>query len=239
MRTLILGLSLPNADFDNYSFLSAPSFAEYHQIVVDVASAARAVDDVVNGAGVHQTHGGQAIINGDASAHAFSLRALLGMRRRETEWLLAHGGLVVLFPYPEVVHQAGGEPWRTYDWLPAPEGLTYAGDLLPGFGVPGAVLVDGEHPFAPWVQQLAPHVAYRVYLNETAAAAQKAHVFARSGGGQAIGFELALGEGRLVVLPPLVAPQSERPRTAAALVDCLARWNQLAVAPATEEESRD
>jgi hypothetical protein len=225
MRTLIVGLSLPDVDFDNHSFLNAPSFAEYQQLVVDTAAVSRAVADVVNGAAAHTTYGGQAIVNGDASAHAFSLRALLDMRRRETEWLVSHGGLVVLLAYPEVAQaDVAGGPWRSYDWLPAPESFSYETDLLAGFGRPGAVLVDAEHPFAPYIQQLAPHVAYRVYLNETGPAARDAHVFARSSGGQAIGFELPIGDGRLVVLPPLVAPESDRPRTAAALIDCLARW---------------
>lgn len=229
MRTLIVGLSLPNADFDNHSFLNAPSFGEYQQLVVDTASASRVIDDVVNGAAAHTTYGGQAIVNGDASAHAFSLHTLLDMRRRETEWVISHNGLVVVLAYPEVTQSdVAGGPWRSYDWLPRPEAFSFETDLLAGFGRPGAVLIDSEHAFAPYIQQLAPHVAYRVYLNETAAAARNAHVFVRSSGGQAIGFELPLGEGRLVVLPPLVKPESDRPRTAAAIAGCLAHWRELA-----------
>ena len=121
---------------------------------------------------------------------------------------------------------------------PRPERISYESDLLAGFGRPGAVLVDAEHPFAPYVEQLAPHLAYRVYLNESSAGAADAHVFARSSGGQAIGFELPLGEGRLVVLPPLVAPESDRARTADALAECLARWAERSAGrPAKEEVS--
>lgn len=237
MRTLIIGLSLPGVEFDNYSFLNAPSFSEYHQIVVDGATVGRCVDDVVNGTGAHATYGGQAIVNGEASAHAFPLRALLDMRRRETEWVITHGGLVVLMAHPEVaVPNVDGGTWRSYDWLPAPEAASFETDLLAGFGRPGAVLVDSAHPFAPYIQQLAPHVAYRVYLNETAGAGRDARVFARSSGGQAIGFEIPLGEGTLIVLPPLVKPDQERPRTAAAIRDCLASW-QAARTHAKEEIS--
>lgn len=235
MRTLVIGIPLPNIDFDNHTFLNAPSFGEYQQILVDTASAARAVDDVVNHAAPHTTYGGQAVVNGQASAHAFSLRALLDMRRREADWLVSHGGLVVLMASPEVVEaDVEGGPWRSYDWLPAPEGFSYENDLLAGFGRPGAVLVDSEHPFAPYIQQLAPHVAYRVYLNETAEAARDAHVFARSSGGQPIAFEMPLGEGRLIVLPPLVKPEQDRARTATAISECLALW-QAAGARMTEE----
>ncbi|MEK7248210.1 MAG: hypothetical protein AAB092_07030 [Chloroflexota bacterium] len=240
MRTLIVGLSLPNADFDNHSFLNAPSFAEYQQLVVDTASVSRTVDDVVNGAAAHTTYGGQAIVNGDASAHAFSLRTLLEMRRRETEWVISHVGLVVLLAYPEVTQSdVAGGPWRSYDWLPRPEAFSFETDLLAGFGRPGAVLVDSGHAFAPYIQQLAPHVAYRVYLNETVVAVRNAHVFARSSGGQAIGFELPLGEGRLVVLPPLVKPESDRPRTAAAIADSLAHWREQASTAAERHTKKE
>lgn len=235
MRTLVIGLSLPSVDFDNHSFLGAPSFAEYQQIVVDTATVARCVDEVVAGAAAHTTYGGQAIVNGEASAYAFSLHTLLQMRRRETDWMISHGGLIMLMASPEVSQPGvAGGGWHSYDWLAAPEGLSYKTDLLAGFGRPGAVLVDGDHPFAPYISQLAPHIAYRVYLNEAGEAAGRARVFARSSGGQAIGFQLPLGEGTLIVLPPLLRPDQDRPRTVAAISDCLAGWRERARTPAEE-----
>jgi hypothetical protein len=229
VRTLIIGLSLPSVDFDNYTFLGAPSFAEYHQIVVDGATVARQVDDVVSGRSAHATYGGQAIVNGSASAYAFSLRALLDMRKRETEWVLSHGGIVALMASPPVTQpDVEGGMWQSYDWLPETQDFASQADLLAGFGRPGAVLVDAEHPFAPYVQQLAPHVAYRIYLNETTDNARNCHVFARSSGGQAIGFEMPLSGGTMVVLPPLLKPDQERARTAAAISDSIARWNERA-----------
>jgi hypothetical protein len=157
------------------------------------------------------------------------------MRRREAEWVLSHGGVVAIMATPEVNQpEVAGEPWRTYDWLPRSDGFSAQSDLLAGFGRPGAALVDSEHPFAPYLQQLAPHVAYRVYLNEAGESARQAHVFARSAGGQAIGFELPFIEGTLIILPPLVKPDQDRPRTATAISDCFARW-QTARTTAREE----
>ena len=228
MRTLILGLPLPNPAFDNFSFLSAPSFSEYSQLLVDIGSASRAVDDVIGGAGVHATYGGQAIVNGPASSFAFPLADILAMRRREAEWVLSHGGSVVCIGYPEVPHVlAGGDTWRSYDWLPRPEGLSYQDDLLPGFGRPGAVLVDADHAFAPYVEQLARRIAYRLHVNEDAPELRESgSVFARSSGGQAIGFEIPLLEGRLVVLPALQKPEAERMATAGVVAECLERLSQ-------------
>lgn len=226
VRTLVLGLPLPSADFDNYTFLSAPSIGEYSQVVADMASLSRAVDDVIHGTGVHTTYGGQAIVNGAASSHAFSLRSILDMRRRETQWLVSHGGLVVLFGFPEIAHAVADAEWRSYSWLPGPDDFSFADDLLPGFGKAGAVATDSDHPFAPFIQTLAMRLAYRVYIDErNRAIVERGHVFARSPGGVAIAFDIPLGEGRLVVLPPLLKPEEDRAQTAQALAESLGRWN--------------
>jgi hypothetical protein len=235
VRTLVIGLSLPNAQFDNYSFVSAPSFGEYSQIIVDMASVSRTIDDVVHGTAAHTTYGGQAVVNGEASAHAFSLRELLRMRQRETDRLLSHGGLVVLLGYPDVPHtDIAGEDWHSYAWLPEPEGFSFQRDLLAGFGRPGAVLVDGEHPFAPLIQALASRLAYRVYVNEESPAlAENGTVFARSEGGVPIAFEIKDGEGHLVVLPPILRPESDRAVITDALLQSFERWGARNARPAT------
>lgn len=236
MRTLVIGLPLPNAQFDNYSFISAPSFGEYSQVIVDMASVSRTIDDVVRGTAAHSTYGGQAVVNGEASAHAFPLRELMQMRRRETEWLLAHGGLVVLLGYPDIPHTGvAGGTWHSYAWLPKPEGFSFESDLLAGFGRPGAVLVDAEHPFAPYVQALASRLAYRVYVNEESPAlTENGSVFARSEGGVPIAFEIRDGDGHLVVLPPILKPESDRAVIADALLQSFERWGARNSPPATD-----
>jgi hypothetical protein len=237
IRTLVLGIPLPHAAFDNASFLSAPSFSEYRRMVFEPSSAARVVQEVVEGTHIHQTYGGQAIVNGQGSAHAFGLAELLDMRRREGHRLVAGGGLVVVFGHPEITVSGvgGGGEWRSYSWLPSPEGLAYAEALVPGFGTPGAVLTDSEHPFAPLVHAVAHRVAYRVHLDEDApGAGEAARVFCRSSGGVAIGFELTVGSGSLVVLPVIQKPDTDRQAIAAALVESLERWEGRLVKPAVE-----
>ena len=233
MRTLVIGLSLPNAQFDNYSFVSAPSFGEYSQIIVDMASVSRAVEDVIHGSAVHTTYGGQAVVSGEASAHAFPLGELLQMRRRETEWLLAHGGLVVLLGYPDVPHAGvAGGTWQSYAWLPEPEGFSFERDLLAGFGRPGAVLVDAENPFAPYIQALASRLAYRIYVNEESPAlAECGSVFARSEGGIPIAFEVPDGDGHLVVVPPILRPESDRAVITDAFLQSFERWRARRSSP--------
>jgi hypothetical protein len=247
VRTLIVGLPLPNAQFDNHSFISAPSFADYQRIVVDMASVSRVIDDVVNGTGAHSTYGGQAVVNGETSPHAFSLPDLLAMRRRETDWLIAHGGLVVLIGQPVVPHARVGasgdqpntnEPWHSYAWLPEPEMFSYRTDLLPGFGRPGAVLVDGEHPFAPMIKALAQRLAYRIYISEDQpAVAETGHVFARSEGGIPIAWDMRAGEGQLVFLPTILKPETDRQITANALSESLERWDARPALPSTIEST--
>ncbi len=233
MRTLVIGLSLPNAQFDNYSFVSAPSFGEYSQIVVDVASVSRTVDDVIHGTAVHSTYGGQAVVSGETSAHSFPLRELLQMRRRETEWLLAHGGLVALLGYPGFPHAGVADgTWNSYAWLPEPEGFSFERDLLAGFGRPGAVLVDAKNPFAPYIQGLASRLAYRVYVNEESPAlAECGSVFARSEGGVPIAFQIQDGDGHLVVLPPILHPESDRAVITDAFLQSFERWAKRRSSP--------
>jgi hypothetical protein len=237
IRTLVLGIPMPHSTFDNASFLSAPSLSEYQRVVVEMGAAARVVQEVAEGTQVHQTYGGQAIVNGQASAYAFGLAELLEMRRREGERLVAGGGLVVVFGHPEMtVSGIGGDSeWRSYSWLPAPEMASYEDALVAGFGTPGAVLTDAEHPFAPLVSAVANRVAYRVHLDEDAPGVADATVFCRSSGGVAIGFELSLGAGSLVVLPVIQKPDSDRQAIAQALVESFERWDaRRRVGPAVE-----
>lgn len=228
MRTLILGLPLPNADFDNYSLLSAPSLNEYSHLVVDIGASARAVDDVIGGTGVHTTFTGQALVNGPASSYAFNLAAMLGMRAREMQQVLVNGGLLVCIAFPQATHVLAEDDIRlSYDWIPRAEGFSYADDLLPAFGRPGAVLVDADHAFAPYVEQLAQRIAYRAYVNEDAQLLrEQGSVFARSPSGQAIAFDMPLLEGRVVMLPSLLKPEADRIATAKILTECLKRWEE-------------
>jgi hypothetical protein len=196
--------------------------------VVDISAAARAVQEVVDGNGVHQTYGGQAIINASASPHAFSLTDLLAMRRREAERLFDAGGIVVAFGHPQARVPLPDGNWSAYSWLPEPDGISYDTDLVPGFGTPGVVVTDAEHPFAPVVSAVASRAAYRVYLNEDAdGAGQSARVFARSSGGVAIGCELKVGNGRMVVLPPLLKSQADRQIVAQTLIESFERLQNL------------
>jgi hypothetical protein len=227
-RTLVLGIPLPHSAFDNASFLSAPSFSEYTRLIVEPAAASRAIDDVVQGVAAHQTYGGQAIVNGEASTYAFSLRELLEMRRRETERLLGGSGLIVLFGHPDAPHTGvtGEPPWRRHSWLPDDGGFSLSAHLLAGFGKAGGVTLDDEgHPFAPFVRNLTRHEAYEASADDDAPAFQQGgRVFARSEGGAAVGFDLPYAGGRLVVLPALIRPEPIRSEVATVLAECLDNW---------------
>jgi hypothetical protein len=222
MRTLIIGISLPNATFDNASFLNAPSLSEYQRVVVDLGAAARVVGEVVSGKAAHTTYGGHAIVNGAASEYAFGIDELLDMRRREAARLLENGGTLFAFGHPQgTISLASGSEWRSYSWLPDDEDFQWSRDLLPGFGTAGAVLTDGEHPCAPFVQALAPRLAYRIHLDEDASAAPR--VFCRSSSGLAIGFDLDLAGGRVAVFPAVQKPESDRMVISQALLECFER----------------
>ncbi|HUF53573.1 MAG TPA: hypothetical protein VMR52_07350 [Dehalococcoidia bacterium] len=229
-RTLILGPALPNVSFDNASFLSAPSLSEYQRLLIDPLAASQAIDEVVNGTGAHQTFGGQAIVNGEASSHAFSLPELLAMRRRETERMLERGGLIICFAHPDAAHEciAGDMPWRRYSWLPEDPGFSPRDHLLAGFGRPGSVNIeDQSHPFASFLNELKAKVAFRAQVDEDAPALRESgHIFARNTGGFAIAFDIPYTGGRIVFLPALERAESVRAQVSAALVRCLSDWDE-------------
>jgi hypothetical protein len=226
MRTLVIGLPLPHVSFDNYSFFSAPAFSDYARIIVESAAISKVVEEVVSGEGDYRTFAGQPITAGPSTAQAFGLEELLAMRRREIEWFLARGGSVACLAHPDVAHpgialQCG---WRRYAWLPAPAEFRYDEHLLPGFGTPGAELTDADYPFAPYISELSDRLAYRATVDEQAPNfGEYGHVFARSHGGAAIGVGLAVGRGRIVLLPPLIDPASDRHLIAQTLHACFER----------------
>ena len=223
-RTLVTGIPLPNATFDNASFLSAPSFSEYSRLFIDPAAASRVIDEVAQETGAHQTYGGQAIVNGEGSSFAFGLAELLQMRRRETARLLDRGGLIVCLGHPDAVHT--DVAWSRYSWLPEDEGFAPATHLLPGFGTKGAALTVTDHPFASFVRTLEKNIAYRVHVDDDApAVSQHGRVFARSAGGSAVGFDLPLAGGHLIFLPALEKPEAIRMQVAEVVAECLEAWD--------------
>jgi hypothetical protein len=232
VRTLVIGIPLPHVSFDNYSFLSAPSFGDYRRLVVDPVAVSAAVQEAILGEKDHATFAGQPIVNGNSSPSSFGLADLVKMRRRETEWLLAQGGTVVCFGSPAVeVEGIEGIPaWGWHAWLPSPPGFAWARGVLPGFGRPGAVLAREGHAFAPYVEEFGPRLAYRAVLDEAQPGfAECGAVLVRSHGGVAIGGEVRVGEGSVIIVPPPVRPEAERSRLADTLYRCLERLSSRAV----------
>src|SRR3972149_6502452 len=101
MRTLVLGIPLPHVTFDNYSFLSAPSLFDYARLIVDTSALSEAIDQVAAGSSEHRTHGGLTIVNDQGGRSSASMAELLLLRRREAKRLLARGGVIACFAYPD------------------------------------------------------------------------------------------------------------------------------------------
>lgn len=229
MRTLVIGIPLPHVSFDNHSFVSAPSFGDYQRIIVEMESVSKVVDEVVSGSGEHRNFAGHQVHNAPTATTTFGLADLLSMRRREAEWFLAHGGTLACFAHPDVEHGgiAAMSEWSRYAWLPAPDGLRYSEHLLSGFGQPGVVLTDEDHPFAPYVQTFGQRLAYRAVIDEAAPNFSGCgRTFIRSAGDAAIGADLKVSAGYVILLPPLLRFETERTLLAQTLFDCLERWHE-------------
>jgi len=228
MRVLVLGIPLPHPDFDNYSFLSAPSFFDYEVMVVEAQALTTAIAQVVAGEPAHHAFDGRRVVNGPSSPQTISVAELLRLRRLETRLFLERGGLLVLFAYPDVPVPGveGLGHLHRYYWLPEP-GRPWHEMLTPGFGGRGVILSDDSHPFASYVREYGRRLSFHAYLTERET---EARVFARSPGGAGVAAELALGGGRLVLLPPIgdLDPTYDRIPLAQVLHGCiLAAWETL------------
>ena len=226
MRTLVIGIPLPHPTFDNYSFVSAPALSDYQQMVLEMAAVSRVVDEAAAGSNEHRTYAGQPVVDGPTTVDAFGLADLLAMRRREAERFLARGGVMACFAHPDVSHpRLQSQPgWKRYSWLPAPEEFRFEEHLLPGFGKLGVTVADSGHAFAPYVEGFGPRLAYRAEVDERAPGFESyGRVFSRSLGGAAVGVELRVGPGRIVLLPPLSRFEEERPAVATVLFECFER----------------
>jgi hypothetical protein len=233
MRVLVIGFPLPDPQIDNYNFLSAPSFFDYDALVVDTASVSRAIEEVVDQSQERLTYAEQPVVNGPASPLAVGLADALRRRQDETQRLLARGHLVVCFAYPDVPHPrvTGFPGCHRYYWLPAPAGLTYAPPhLMPGEGAE-VLSTETDHPFAPYIDRFRTNLLYRAYFSE-GDLGPGARVFARSAGGAAVGVELAVGNGRVVFLPPIRSPATgtDRYPIAERILDCTRHTLSMAAA---------
>lgn len=234
MRILSLGFPLPGPQIDNYTFASAPSFFDYDALVVDPSTLSQLIEQVVDATGEFATHFDYPVANAITSPLAVGLGDLLRRRQEETARLLARGGLVVCFAYPDVVHTrvVGFTGCDRYYWLPAPPGMQYREPhLVPAEGTE-VFPTDLDHPFAPYIEAYRRKFAYRAYVSETIADFPSfGRVFARSAGGAPVGVELAVGGGCVVFLPPprKVASGQERYAFSDTLQACIRRALDRAV----------
>ena len=205
MRILSLGFPMPGPQVDNHTFANAPTFFDYDALVVNPQALSQLIEDVVSGGEAHTTGSRQPVANAPTTPDAVGLADLLRDRQEETARLLARGGLVVCFAYPNVVHQrvAGFTGCDRYFWLPAPPGLQYREPFLRRGEGATIIPTEHDHPFGPFVHQYRTQLAYHAYFADDAPGfAGAARVFARSAGGAAVAVELLLAQGRAVFLPP-------------------------------------
>ncbi|MBI5289758.1 MAG: hypothetical protein HY873_12370, partial [Chloroflexi bacterium] len=201
-RILSLGFPLPGTQVDNYTFLSAPSFFDYDALVVDPHAASALIEGVIDGSADTRTFTGAPIRVMPTATEDAALADILRRRRAETERLLHNGGVVVVFAHPGATHRISGVGETSdYDWLPLPDGIEMTTPFLStGEGSQGHV-TDWQHPLAGFVASQLANIAYRAHFDVRRI--EGSVVFASSHGGAAIGVELPLPYGRLIVLPAL------------------------------------
>lgn len=221
---LSIGFPMPGPLVDNYTAASAPAFFDYDALLFDMRATSRLIESLLAGEAEARTFAGEPVVTGHPRAGERALADVLARRRQETQRLLDNDGVVVAFLHPVETHTlAEGVALADDWWLPLPDGVA----LRPPAVVPGegsvVDVVDFQHPFAPFVLSQAANIAYRAYVDPREL--RGARVFVRSRGGAAVGVELPLPRGRLVLLPALRAVPSGDARYAMseALQACIRR----------------
>jgi hypothetical protein len=221
MRILSLGQGMPDQAMDNYNWASALSFFDFDALLIDpMLAVSKFVEDVAQGEGDYKTYDDIPVAEGFTNADAVGVVDILRRRRDETERLLARGGLIVCFAYPDVSHNRvlGFTGFHRYHWLPAPEDTNYGADYLKPASGRSVKVLDWEHPFAGFLDATTAFL-YRASIAEGAAGFPGAKIIARSPGGAAVAADVPVGNGRVIFLPALVANVTgqQRSQIAAAL----------------------
>lgn len=224
MRIVTIGCPVPDRDVDNHSIANAPSLFDYDACVIDMQALSDQVQSIAAGAGEFKSSDGRQTHNAASTSAAYGLAELLEQRRYELRRLAERGGIIVAFAYPNLPHpEVVGMPgFERYTILPAPAGATapFRWPLLRPAEGKEIVPAADRHPAAGYVDALASRLRYRA-LWDTAAAGfpEGVSVLAKSVGGAAVAIELALGAGRLVLLPPAdgLTPTTRQVFTAAVL----------------------
>lgn len=204
MRVLVIGYPLPSPQIDNFNLLTAPSWFDYDGVVIEPLSVSQVIEDVLEAREEHQTRAEEPVVNRPTGPLAVSLAEMVKRRRAEAQFLLQNGGVIVVFGRPNVVHEgiAGFAGCDRYAWLPAPAGVAWGPPFLLRAEGSDVHATDPLHPFARFVESNARWINYRVRFDETVPGFPSfGKVFARSTGGAAVGVELRVGNGKIIVLP--------------------------------------
>ena len=198
-------------------------------MLIDPLSVSTVIEDVLTAREQHQTRADEPVLNRPTNPFAVGLARhdtapaqrgrLSCWRTAARSWRLAQ---------PNVIHEGvtGFPGCDRYAWLPAPAGVAYGRRFMVRAEGTEVQTSDSTHPFASLLDEYARRFAYRVRFDEnTPGFPTFGQVFARSGGGAAIGVELKVGAGRVIFLPALggIAHGDQRFTLATSLLEALRR----------------
>lgn len=237
MRLLAIGYALPDAEIDNYSVFSAPSYSDYDSLFIDPASITHAVQQLISGGTEFTAFDDRPVLNAPSSASAVSAADQIRRRADETRRLLESGGTVVVMARPNAVQAGllGFEGCDRYSWLPAPGGLSWGLPFIrPAEGKTVRVTAE-DHPAASLLRSFRSEVASRASFDDHQPELRReARFLAVGGSGVPIAAEFQILGGRVVFVPAFQdAVGHNRPELARAIVELCARLDAhgAAIAP--------
>ncbi|MDE2967470.1 MAG: hypothetical protein OXS30_08320 [Chloroflexota bacterium] len=202
MRIVSIGCPVPSPNVDNHSIANAPSIFDYDACIFDPQSVSEQIEGIAASALDVKAHDGRAITQGESGAFHFGLAELLQQRQLEFQLLLEHGGVLVVFVYPNVRHPnvAAFPGLNRYSLIPGPDGDPFSWPALRPADGKDVRPTLAHHAASAYLDELSGRLRYRAIFD--LGASDGGTVVGRSVGGAAVAAEFRVGPGRIVALPP-------------------------------------
>lgn len=226
MRVLSLSHRLPHRLLDNHTIINAPNIADYEAIVIDLAATFDVVRAAARAEGQFQTHADVPVHDGDSVDGTAGLASLLQRRREEIVRALERGAVVCAFLAPQSrFHGVTGlTGFDRFFFLPAPDGMAWDEATIRGSEGTTAAVVEHGHPLVGVFDTYDRDVLYRAVFNQRAPGfSRHARTFIRAAGGDPVGVEFPVLNGRIVFLPAVKPGSADKVASpmAGAIVEAL------------------
>ncbi len=211
LRIVAVGHRIDAPDVENISFYDSRSLLDADILIIDPSEAGAFVN--------HAERWPDGTLRIQSTSGSDSIMAQFRRRSYEIETLLKAGKLIVAFMRPRdgaLCEERGRKEYQmvtNYDWLP--QRVTFIKErLVVGKGSPN-ILINPNHPFAPYFKAFGQLLSYEAYLSE----GTEYSTFLINNAGKPTGYFYPVLAGHIVMVPP-PPPDADGRKLSGVIVSC-------------------